>query len=278
VKTVDDFGAQGEFPIHPELLDWLAAEFMESGWNVKALQKTIVTSATYRQGSASTPELMRRDPGNRLLARGPRLRWGPEVIRDQALAVAGLLVERVGGPSVRPYQPSGLWQELGGGSGYKQDKGEGLYRRSLYTYWKRTVAPPFMVNFDSPNREQCTVFENRTDSPLQALDLMNDVTFVEAARKLAERMVIEGGSSPGERIDYGYRLVLARRPSDAQQRILLQSFDGFLASFRADGTAAHEFLAAGESPARKNLDAAELAAYASVASLLLNLDETITKE
>ena len=278
VKTVDDFGAQGEFPVHPELLDWLAVQFMESGWDVKALQKTIVMSATYRQASIATSELLRRDPGNRLLARGPRFRWGPEVIRDQALAVSGLLVERTGGPSVKPYQPPGLWQELGGGSGYKQDQGDGLHRRSLYTYWKRTVAPPFMVNFDSPNREQCTVFENRTDSPLQALDLMNDVTFIEAARKLAERMIVEGGSSPGERIDYGYRLVLARRPSDAQRRVLRHSLDDFLASFRADGTAASEFLAQGESPARQNLDPAELAAYASVASLLLNLDETITKE
>jgi hypothetical protein len=278
VKTVDDFGAQGEFPVHPELLDWLAVEFMESGWDVKALQKTIVMSATYRQASTTNSELLRRDPGNRLLARGPRFRWGPEVIRDSALAVAGLLVERVGGPSVKPYQPAGLWQELGGGSGYKQDKGDGLYRRSLYTYWKRTVAPPFMVNFDSPNREQCTVFENRTDSPLQALDLMNDVTFVEAARKLGERMMVEGGSSAGDRIDYGYRLVLARRPSEAQRRVLLQALGGFQASFRTDGAAARDFLAQGESTALQGLDRAELAAYASVASLLLNLDETITKE
>src|SRR6516165_6213872 len=217
VKTVDDFGAQGEFPVHPELLDWLAVQFMESGWDVKALQKTIVMSATYRQASIATSELLRRDPGNRLLARGPRFRWGPEVIRDQALAVSGLLVERTGGPSVKPYQPPGLWQELGGGSGYKQDQGDGLHRRSLYTYWKRTVAPPFMVNFDSPNREQCSVFENRTNSPLQALELMNDVTFLEAARKLAERMMTEGGASAEERLNYGYRLVLARAPDAARR-------------------------------------------------------------
>ena len=153
----EDFGSQGEWPVHPELLDWLAVEFMDSGWNVKALQKTIVMSATYRQSSKVTPELLQKDPENRLLARGPRLRFGPEMIRDQALALAGLLVEKLGGPSVKPYQPPGLWQELGGGKGYEQDKGEGLYRRSLYTYWKRTVAPPFMVNFDSPNREVCTV-------------------------------------------------------------------------------------------------------------------------
>jgi Protein of unknown function (DUF1553)/Protein of unknown function (DUF1549)/Concanavalin A-like lectin/glucanases superfamily len=278
VKTVDDFGAQGEFPVHPELLDWLATEFMESGWDVKAIQKTIVMSATYRQASRVTPELLQKDPDNRLLARGPRFRLGPEVIRDQALAVSGLLVEKVGGPSVKPYQPAGLWQELGGGSGYKQDTGEGLYRRTLYTYWKRTVAPPFMVNFDSPNREQCTVFENRTNSPLQALELMNDVTFLEAARKLGERMIAEGGASAGERVSYGYRLVLARAPDPARRQALLKALDGFSATYRDNAEAAREFLKQGESAVRPGLDERELAAYAGVASLLLNLDETIAKE
>ncbi|MEO8131413.1 MAG: DUF1553 domain-containing protein, partial [Bryobacteraceae bacterium] len=196
VKTVEDFGSQGERPVHPELLDWLAREFIESGWNVKALQKTIVMSATYRQASKPSQELLQRDPENRLLARGPRLRLGPDIIRDQALAVSGLLVNKVGGPSVKPNQPAGLWQELAGGSGYKPDTGDGLYRRSLYTYWKRTIAPPFMVNFDSPSRETCTVRETRTDTPLQALNLMNDEIFIEAARKLAERMLLEGGTDP----------------------------------------------------------------------------------
>ncbi len=278
VKTVDDFGAQGEFPVHPELLDWLACEFMESGWDMKAIQKTIVMSATYRQASRASAELLQKDPDNRLLARGPRLRLGPEVIRDQALAVSGLLVEKLGGPSVKPYQPAGLWQELGGGSGYKQDKGEGLYRRSLYTYWKRTVAPPFMVNFDSPNREQCWMFENRTNSPLQALELMNDVAFLEAARKLAERMMTEGGESADERLIYGYRLVLARAPDAPRRQALSKALDGFAANFRADSAAAGAFLKQGESAVRPGLDERELAAYAAVASLLLNLDETITKE
>jgi hypothetical protein len=278
VKTVDDFGAQGEFPVHPELLDWLATEFMESGWDVKAIQKTIVMSATYRQASRVTPELLQKDPDNRLLARGPRFRLGPEVIRDQALAVSGLLVEKAGGPSVKPYQPAGLWQELGGGSGYKQETGEGLYRRTLYTYWKRTVAPPFMVNFDSPNREQCWVFEYRTNSPLQALELMNDVTFLEAARKLAERMMTEGGASAEERVSYGYRLVLALAPDVARRQALLKALNGFSESFRANAGAAREFLKQGESAIRPGLDEAELAAYAGVAGLLLNLDETITKE
>jgi hypothetical protein len=278
VKTVDDFGSQGEWPMHPELLDWLAVQFMESGWNVKAIQKLIVMSATYRQSSAMAQGLLEKDPDNRLLARGPRLRLGPETIRDQALAVSGLLVEKVGGPSVKPYQPAGLWQELSGDKGYVQAKGDDLYRRSLYTYWKRTAPPPYMMNFDSPNREQCTVFENRTNSPLQSLDLMNDVTFVEAARKLAERMMTEGGATAQTRIGYGYALVLARPPAARQAEVLGRAFEKFVAQFRADPQAAAAFLHAGDSAVRPGLDAAELAAYASVASLILNMDEAITKE
>ena len=243
VKTVDDFGAQGEFPVNPELLDWLAVEFRESGWNVKAILKLMVMSATYRQSSIATPALLEKDPENRLLARGPRFRLGPEEIRDQALAVSGLLVEKLGGPSVKPYQPAGLWQELSGDKGYVQSTGPDLYRRSLYTYWKRTNPPPFMTNFDAPNREQCSVYEGKTNSPLQALNLMNDVTFLEASQKLAERMVKEGGATP---IDYGYSLVLARQPTDRQRSILLKL--------------------------QKDLG------YAAVASLILNLDEAVTKE
>jgi hypothetical protein len=278
VKTVDDFGAQGEWPVHPELLDWLAVEFMENGWDVKALQKLIVTSATYRQSSEAAPALLEKDPDNRLLARGARLRLGPEAIRDQALAVAGLLVERVGGPSVKPYQPAGLWQELSGDKGYVQSKGPDLYRRSLYTYWKRTVPPPYMMNFDSPNREQCAVVENRTNSPLQALDLMNETTFVEAARKLAERMIVEGGAGAASRIAYGYELLLARTPGPRQSEILLRAFERFATQFRGDPSAAAAFLKTGDSPVRPGLDPAEFAAYASVASLILNMDEAITKE
>jgi len=278
VKTVDDFGSQGEWPVHPELLDWLAVQFMESGWDVKAMQKLIVMSATYRQSAAIAPGMLVRDPDNRLLARGPRLRLGPETIRDQALAVSGLLVEKIGGPSVKPYQPAGLWQELSGDKGYVQAKGDDLYRRSLYTYWKRTVPPPYMMNFDSPNREQCAVFENRTNSPLQSLDLMNDVTFVEAARKLAERMMTEGGATVQTRIAYGYALVLARPPAARQAAVLGRAFENFAAQFRAGPKAAAAFLHAGDSPVRPGLNAAELAAYASVASLILNMDEAITKE
>src|SRR5579864_3920332 len=278
VKTVQDFGSQGDWPAHLELLDWLACEFMDSGWNVKVLQKIIVTSATYRQASAVTPELLQKDPENRLLARGPRLRLGPEMIRDQALAVSGLLVEKIGGPSVKPYQPPGLWQELAGGKGYELDSGEGLYRRSLYTYWKRTVAPPFMVNFDSPNRETCTVRETRTNTPLQALDLMNEVTFVEAARKLGERMITEGGKQPRARVDFAYELVLARPPKPTEMQVLLDTLDEFEARYRRDRKSAKEFVKHGDSPQGVKTDARELAAYTSIASLILNLDEAVTKQ
>jgi mono/diheme cytochrome c family protein len=278
VKTVDDFGSQGEWPVNPELLDWLAVEFMDSGWNVKALQKLIVMSAAYRQSSAVTPALLEKDPDNRLLARGPRLRLGPEAIRDQALSVSGLLVEKQGGPSVKPYQPAGLWQELSGNNGYVQEKGDGLYRRSLYTYWKRTIPHPYMMNFDSPNREQCAVYENRTNSPLQALDLMNEVTFVEASRKLAERMMTEGGAASEARLEHGYSLVLARAPSAQQKKVMLRLLGELEKNYKADPKAATDFVHQGESAVPSNLNIAELAAYTGVASLMLNLDEAITKE
>jgi hypothetical protein len=278
VKTVEDFGAQGEWPVNPGLLDWLATEFMDSGWDIKHIQKTIVMSATYRQSSQVTPDLLQKDPENRLLARGPRFRLSAEMIRDQALAVSGLLVEKIGGPSVKPYQPPGLWQELGGGRGYQEEKGDGLYRRSLYTYWKRTIAPPTMVNFDSPNRETCTVRQNRTDTPLQALDLMNDVTYVEAARKLAERLLLQGGTTPRDRIGYGYRLVLGRPPEARELELLLGALQRFQASFAPDASRSAEYLKAGASERNAGLDPAELAAYTAVSSLLLNLDETVTKD
>jgi len=278
VKTVDDFGSQGEWPVNPQLLDWLAVEFMESGWDVKHIQRLIVTSATYRQQSKATPELLQKDPDNRLLARGPRLRLGPEVIRDQALAASGLLVEKIGGPSVKPYQPPGLWQELSGGGGYVQDKGEGLYRRSLYTYWKRTIAPPFMGNFDSPNREVCTVYENRTNTPLQALDLMNDTIFLETSRKLAERMIAESSADPAERINRAYQLLLGRPPKPTEERILLQALAKFQANYQKDPKAADQYLSYGDSPRKTGFDVSELAAYTSVASMIFNLDAAINKE
>lgn len=272
VKTVEDFGSQGEIPPHQELLDWLAVEFVESGWNVKRLWKTILLSDTYRQSGHASPELLQRDPENRLLARGPRRRLSPEMIRDQALAVSGLLVERIGGPSVKPYQPAGLWNELHGGKEYEPDTGEGLYRRSLYTYWKRTVAPPSMMNFDSPTRETCVVRETRTNTPLQALNLMNDVTYVEAGRKFAERMLRENPSDP---IGYGFRLLLARTPTTQERDILSRTLAHFEQRFRANPAAANQLLQQGASPADRSLP--DLAAYASLANLMLNLDETVTK-
>jgi hypothetical protein len=278
VKTVEDFGSQGEWPVQQDALDWLAVEFMDSGWDVRHILKTMVMSATYRQSSKVTPELLARDPENRLLARGPRVRLAPEMIRDQALAASGLLVEKVGGPPVKPYQPAGLWQELSSmGKGYVEDKGEGLYRRTLYSYWKRTVAPPSMVTFDSPNREVCTVRETRTNTPLQALDLMNDVTYVEAARKLAERMM-SGAADEAARINQGYRLVLGRTAKPREVEVLRGLLAKFSAAYKSDTAAASALLKVGASPRDAKAEPCELAAYTGVASILLNLDEAVTKE
>ncbi len=275
VKTVEDFGSQGEWPLQQELLDWLAVEFMDSGWNVKGILKTIVMSETYRQSSHVTAELLERDPDNRLLARGPRIRMSPEMIRDQALAVSGLLVEKLGGPSVKPYQPPGLWQELFGGKGYEPDKGEGLYRRSLYTYWRRTVAPPSMMNFDSPSREVCVVRETRTNTPLQALNLMNDTIYLEASRKLAERMIREGKGDP---LDWGARLVLGRHAKPAELQTLAGATNRFLDYYRGHPAEAGKYVSQGDSPRDRSLDVAELAAYTAAANLLLNMDEAVTKQ
>ncbi|MFN7937605.1 MAG: DUF1553 domain-containing protein [Bryobacteraceae bacterium] len=246
VKTAEDFGAQGDWPVHQQLIDWLAVEFMDSGWNIKQILKTIVTSNTYRQASNLTPALLQKDPENRLYARGPRIRLSAEMIRDQALAASGLLVEKFGGPSVKPYQPEGLWQELSGGR-YVPDKGEGLYRRSLYTYWKRTIAPPYMINFDSPTRETCTVRETRTNTPLQALNLMNDQTFLDASKNLANQITAQA-QTPSDRLKLAFQLVLSRPPQPSELDVLQTAF--------------HKL---GED-------------YAKLASLLLNLDETVTKE
>jgi hypothetical protein len=277
VKTVDDFGAQGEPPSHPDLLDWLASDYIANGWDTKALVKTIVTSATYRQSSKVTPALAQRDPENQLLARGPRLRLSAEMIRDQALAAAGLLVERLGGPSVMPYQPDGLWKELAGVD-YAQDHGESLYRRSMYTFWKRTVAPPTMITFDAAGRETCTVRETRTNTPLQALTLLNEVTFVECSRQLAQRAMIEGGATPEERIAHAFRLAVVRPAEAAELDILVKGFQDHLAHYRAHHEAALKLLSSGESRREERLDVAELAAFTAVAAVVLNLDETVTKE
>ena len=281
VRTASDFGAQGEWPSHPELLDWLAVEFIESGWNVKAIQKIIVMSATYRQSSQVTSELKRRDPDNRLLARGPRFRLNGFAIRDQALAVSGLLVEKLGGPSVYPYQPAGMWSDVAGrasGMAYKQSTGDDLYRRSMYTFWKRTVAPPTMIIFDASGREACNVSRNATNTPLQSLATLNDVQFVEAARFLAERMMLEGGETAAERLTYGWRLALVRRPHDIELKRLVAGYEHHLSRFRKDPKSAEALLSTGDKPRNSTPDATEHAALTAMANVILNLDETVTKE
>jgi hypothetical protein len=277
VKTTEDFGVQGDSPSNPDLLDWLATEFIRTGWNVKALQKTIVMSATYRQSSKASPEQLQRDPANRLLGRGPRHRLAAEMVRDQALYASGLLVEKVGGPSVKPYQPEGLWKEQNmQDTDYQPGRGEDLYRRSLYTFWKRTIPPPMMTNFDAAGREACVVRETRTNTPLQALNLMNDITFSEAARFIAQRMMKEAGSDVQSRLRHGFRLVLSRQPTDAEIGVLQNSLNFHRDYFASDVSKAQALLKEGQSPADTSLNPAELAAYASVASLVLNLDEAIT--
>jgi hypothetical protein len=277
VRTLDDFGSQGEPPSHPELLDWLATELVRSGWDTKAMVRLIVTSATYRQSSRIVPESLKRDPENRLLARGPRLRLPAESIRDQALFLSGLLVERTGGPSVKPYQPPGLWNELSDAD-YVQDHGPSLYRRSLYTFWKRTIPPPAMVAFDAPGRETCIVRDVRTNTPLQALNVLNDVTFVEAARAFAERIMKEGGMRPETRLATAFEAATARRPTSRELAILRDGLTDQLVRFRRDPQAAGMLTRSGESRADPRLDPCELAAYTAIAQLILNLDETITKE
>jgi hypothetical protein len=282
VKTANDFGVQGDWPSHPELLDWLAKEFIDSGWDVKHIHKLIVMSGTYRQSSKVTPELLHRDPDNVLLARGPRFRLDAEMVRDTALATSGLLVEKLGGRSVKPYQPPGLWEAVGFfGSNtreFKRDTGNALYRRSLYTFWKRTSPPPSLTMFDAPSRETCTVRRSRTNTPLQALTLMNDEQFVEAARHLARRMMTEGGKTPQERLIRGFRLTTARPPDDKELDTLTRLFEQQLAYYRAEKAAALKLLKIGESKRDDALDPNEHAAWTMMANLLLNLDETVTKE
>jgi hypothetical protein len=280
VTTPEDFGSQGEFPSHQELLDWLAVDFRESGWDVKRMLKQMVMSATYRQTSNIRPELLRRDPNNILLARGPRFRLQGEFIRDNALAVSGLLVTKMGGPGVKPYQPPGLWREVGlsGKPFFVQDHAENLYRRSIYTYWKRSAPPPSMQIFDAPTREKCAARRPRTNTPLQALVTLNDVQFVEAARNLAQRMMKEGGTGTEDRSTFAYLLAVSRKPRDSERKIMLEVCNASLEHFRNDEQAAKDLLGIGESKRDESLDAAEHAAWTVVASLVLNLDETLTRE
>lgn len=278
-KTAENLGSQAEYPVHPELLDWLATEFMRD-WDMKRLQKMIVMSAAYRQSSKVTPALLEKDPDNRLLARGPRFRLSGEIVRDQALAIAGLLVPKVGGPSVKPYMPEGVWDETskyGDLRGYKADNGEGLYRRSFYTIWKRTAAPPTMMLFDAPSREVCTVKRSRTNTPLQALSLLNEVTFVEAAKALGEKMIKEGGSTPEQRIAWAFRRATARLPSSEEIVVLKKGLVERLARFQAEPELAKQFLALGTYKPDASIPAAELAAHGVTASVILNLSEVVTR-
>ena len=283
VKTQEDFGVQGEPPSHPELLDWLATEFVRTGWDVRATQRMIVTSATYRQDSKVTPALFEKDPENRLLARGPRSRLPAELIRDTALAASGLLNGEIGGPSVLPYQPTGLWEEMAFGEGfsaqsYEQSQGKDLYRRGLYTFWKRTVPPASLATFDAPDREKCTARRALTNTPLQALVLMNDPTYVEASRALAQRALAEGGKDDDTRLTYVFRLATARKPTGKESGVLKDLLKRRRTEFARNPQAALALLTVGESPRDKRLDVTEHAAWTTVSSVILNLDETITKQ
>ena len=281
VATTEDFGTRAEYPSHPELLDWLATEFIRTKWNLKGMVKEMLMSATYRQSSNLTPELVKKDPLNRLLARGPRFRLPAEVLRDQALCAAGLLVEKIGGRSVRPYQPAGIWDEtaaFGNLINYKHDMGEGLYRKSLYTIWKRTASPPELTLFDVPSREICRISRARTNTPLQALVLLNDVTYVEAARVFAQRMIKEGGRTPKQRLAFAYRTLLSREPTPQEELILDAGIKRNLSHYQENKKAVADLLADGDSKPDPHIAPAELAAYTITASALLNLDETLTKE
>jgi len=282
VKSVEDLGLQADWPSNPELLDWLAVEFMESGWDVKKLIREIVTSATYCQDSKSTPELNNRDPENRLLARGPRQRLTAEMLRDQALALSGLMEGEIGGPPVFPYQPANLYKGIVvaadyPGTSYTESKGAGLYRRSLYSFWKRTVPNPTLSTFDAPDREFCVARRLRTNTPLQALALMNDPIQLESARDFAARMIAQGGKDPADRLKYGFELATARTPATDELNKLSTLLDQRLSYYRDEPEEAKSLVAVGASKCPAELNAAELAAYSNVASLILNLDETITR-
>jgi len=281
VRTAEDFGAQGESPSHPALLDWLASEYRETGWDTKQLFRLLVTSATYRQSARVTPEKLERDPENRLLSRGPRFRMDAEMIRDYALAASGLLVRRIGGPSVKPYQPAGVWERVAMPSSntriYEQDSGEHLYRRSVYTFWKRSAPPASMDIFNAPNRDHATVRRERTNTPLQALVTMNDTQFVEAARVLAQRAMREAGGDFDRRLDYVTTRLLARDFTDTERAVARRTFDGLLDEYRSSPDEATDLLAVGEFPADEALPVAPSAAWTMLTNELMNLDEVLNK-
>jgi hypothetical protein len=278
VATADDFGSQGARPTHPELLDGLAIDFMENGWDVKRTLRLLVNSGTYRQSSRASDELRQKDPYNQWLGRQGRFRVDAEVVRDLALSVSGLLEMQIGGAPARPYQPAGYWSHLNFPKReYQADHGPGLYRRGLYTYWCRTFLHPSLLAFDAPTREECTVQRARSNTPLQALVLLNDPIYVEAARALAARVLRDGGARDPGRIEWAYRTILSRPPRPSEALLIDELLAKHRAHFRADRSAAGALVHSGESPTPNDLDAAELAAWTSVARVLLNLHETITR-
>ncbi len=282
VRTSEDFGSQGEWPSNPQLLDYLATEFVAQKWDVKRFMKMLVTSATYRQSSRVTPELEQKDPENRLLARGPRFRLPAEMIRDNALAVSGLINRQLGGPSVRPYQPPGLWEQIAFGGDfsaqtYVQSHGPDLYRRSLYTFAKRSLPHPSLITFDAPNREVCTDRRPRKITHLQSLDFLNDPIYVECARVLGQRVLKEGGSDLESRLKYAFKIAAARLPTGPELTVLRRIYQKQLAKYQNNKEAALKLLSVGESKRPAELDVSELAAWTAVGNVLLNLDEVITK-
>ncbi|MDG1896608.1 MAG: DUF1553 domain-containing protein, partial [Fuerstiella sp.] len=278
VETAEDFGVQGARPSHPELLEWLATELIRQQWDQRAILKQIVLSATYRQSSHVTPKLRDADPQNRLLSRGPRWRLPAEMVRDNALAISGLISHHVGGPSVRPYQPAGLWEDVSveRRDKYVADTGPGLYRRSMYTFWKRTCPPPGMSAFDAPDRETCVVRRARTNTPLQALVLLNDPTYVEAARKFAEN-IIHHHADDAERLAFAFRRAVSRLPLKTEQAAVSDLLAVARSRFSSQPKEATRLLTVGSSTVDATIASAELAAWTSVASIILNLDETISK-
>jgi hypothetical protein len=278
-KRLDDLGAQGEWPVHPELLDWLAIEFMDGNWDVKKAVKLIVMSNAYRQTSKPSKDLHERDPYNRLIGCQSRWRLDAESVRDNALAVSGLLNRRIGGDSVKPYQPRGYWSFLNFPTReWENDKGDEAYRRGLYTWWQRTFIHPGLMAFDAPNREECCAERARSNIPQQALVLLNDPTYVEAARTFAERVVKDGGATAADRVTYAFRCALSRKPTAKELDVLTQLQAKHLEQYKSDAKAAEQALAVGQAPAPKGRDAAELASWTSVARTILNLHETITRE
>jgi hypothetical protein len=278
VKSVEDFGTQGTPPTHPELLDWLAVEFIDSGWDTKHMIKLMVMSSTYRQSSKPIRDLIERDPANLWLARQGRFRIDAEMARDNALAVSGLLSPKIGGPSVKPYQPDGYWSLLNFPTReWKHDHGDDQYRRGLYTYWQRTFLHPSLLAFDAPTREECTADRPRSSTPLQALVLLNDPTYVEAARVFAEHIIKEGGPSDAERFIWAFRRALSRGPKPEETKVLAELLAKHRKEYATDKEAAKKATSVGEGPVAQDLDPMELAAWTSVARVLLNLHETITR-